>query len=279
MMPFSDQRSLRRETTQHSNNVPFPNLNMDLEMHRLLTFPFQLFRGLKFDLLRMLAKEEFYYDHECGFVRSIFYAMTISAVELAQILSHNIEDAEKIISGRLLQLNCDISRNVPIGNVDGVLNYKFESHRLYSLLKNVDHFPHVNIYELAKSGFYYLGEKDNVKCDFCGLEIHGWEQQDKPDDEHLRWNDKCPFMRNDKNVTANNIPIGSEQIDSVKSDAIGSMANVTTTPIGHRPDIVPADGAAGGHFPHQVQEFQPGGDPVEAAQPEPDGPQQNPEGN
>ncbi|CAB3387117.1 Hypothetical predicted protein [Cloeon dipterum] len=202
----------------YSQNVPVANLKPTLEMHRLFTFPLRLFRGQKFDLLRMLAKESFYFDHECGFLRSIFCEMTISAVELAEILSHDIKDAEKIISDRLLQSNCDISRNVPMGNVDGMMNYKFEAHRLFSLLKNVDYFPDLNIYELAKSGFYYFGKEDKVRCDFCNLGLHQWKEQEKPDEEHLRWNPKCPFMLKDINVTANNIPIGSEQIDSVKTD-------------------------------------------------------------
>ncbi|CAB3387124.1 Hypothetical predicted protein [Cloeon dipterum] len=285
-MPFF-QRLLRSET-DHCKNVPVATLKLTFAVHRLFTFPLRLFRDYSFDLLRMVAEEGFYYDDKLGFLRSIFCEMTISAEELAEISSHELKVAKKIISERLLQFNCKIgdydnSRNVPMRNIDDVPNYKFEAHRLFSLLKNVVHFPHVNIYELAKCGFYYLGGKDKVKCDFCTLEIHGWEQQDNPDEEHLRWNPKCPFMLKDINVTASNIPIGSEQIDSIKTDAIGSMANVTANPHFAHHDV-PANGAAGGQdeIPQQAPqmlELQPAGDPVEAQLPQPDVPQQNPAGN
>ncbi|CAB3386805.1 Hypothetical predicted protein [Cloeon dipterum] len=88
-----------------------------------------------------------------------------------------------------------------------MLNYNYETHRLYSLLKMND-WQHVGPFSLAKSGFYYTGEADNVRCAFCNLEVRGWEEEDTADGEHRRWNPNCPFLCNDQRVP--NIAIGDE---------------------------------------------------------------------
>ncbi|CAB3386804.1 Hypothetical predicted protein [Cloeon dipterum] len=113
-----------------------------------------------------------------------------------------------------------------MGNdVDSVLNYKFEAHRLYSLKKKTD-WLFVEPFGLAKSGFYYTGDGDNVRCAFCNLEVRGWEEGDTPDGEHRRWNQNCPFLQSQKSVF--NIPIGSEQTE-MKHDGL-SKINIGSNP-------------------------------------------------
>ncbi|KAF4529743.1 hypothetical protein B566_EDAN018001 [Ephemera danica] len=74
----------------------------------------------------------------------------------------------------------------------------------------------VDPYDLAKWGFYYLGTDDVARCYFCRLEVRGWEQGDRGDTEHERWNSACPFLRGRE---VGNIPLGQEQPRNVHSDS------------------------------------------------------------
>lgn len=47
---------------------------------------------------------------------------------------------------------------------------------------------------LAKSGFYYLGVEDMVKCAFCGVKMHRWEDGDNPNVEHEKYSPQCPVL-------------------------------------------------------------------------------------
>ena len=48
--------------------------------------------------------------------------------------------------------------------------------------------------DLAQAGFYYMGEKDKVKCFSCGCIVHQWAQGDKPLAEHQRISPLCRFL-------------------------------------------------------------------------------------
>ncbi|CAB3388883.1 Hypothetical predicted protein [Cloeon dipterum] len=121
------------------------NLNLSLAMHRLFTFPLVFHRLFQFELLHFLSDLGFYFSNEC--------------------------------------IDGNDSENVPMGkSLDDHLNYNYEAHRLYSLLKKND-WQYVTPFDLAKSGFYYSGCEDNVICVFCNLEVRGWEEGDTPDEE------------------------------------------------------------------------------------------------
>ncbi|XP_059481446.1 death-associated inhibitor of apoptosis 1-like isoform X2 [Neocloeon triangulifer] len=97
-------------------------------------------------------------------------------------------------------------------NLGENLNYKYESHRLISFIKNnVEWIAPVPIHELAKSGFYFIGPEDNVQCEFCKLQVRGWEPGDTADGEHRRWNEECPIF---KASHCANVPIGCEIEDT-----------------------------------------------------------------
>lgn len=68
---------------------------------------------------------------------------------------------------------------------------------------NVD-WPHAFISTriLEKTGFYYIGPHDQVKCFFCGTEVASWEVGDNEVIEHRRWSPNCPLLkrRNTSNV-------------------------------------------------------------------------------
>lgn len=48
---------------------------------------------------------------------------------------------------------------------------------------------------LAKTGFYFIGPVDQVKCYFCKVEIARWEQGDNEVAEHIRWSPNCPLLK------------------------------------------------------------------------------------
>lgn len=49
--------------------------------------------------------------------------------------------------------------------------------------------------DLARTGFYFLGRNDEVRCAFCKIEIGRFERGDDPAGEHLRWAPQCPLLR------------------------------------------------------------------------------------
>ncbi|XP_059473203.1 baculoviral IAP repeat-containing protein 7-B-like [Neocloeon triangulifer] len=99
------------------------------------------------------------------------------------------------------------SQNVPMDLTR--LNYKYETHRLFSLLQN-SNWQFVTPYDLAKSGFYYLGLEDRVRCIFCCLEVSDWCEGDTPDGEHSRFDSECRFLKDPLSVA--NVKIGSEEL-------------------------------------------------------------------
>jgi len=82
--------------------------------------------------------------------------------------------------------------------------------RLYSFLIADWPNPYISPFDLAKNGFYFTQEGDNCRCYFCKLEVREWEQGDKAQTEHLRWNEKCQFLT--RYSTCNNIEIGDEAV-------------------------------------------------------------------
>lgn len=48
---------------------------------------------------------------------------------------------------------------------------------------------------LAKTGFYFIGPADQVKCFFCKVEIGHWEPEDNEVAEHIRWSPNCPLLK------------------------------------------------------------------------------------
>lgn len=78
----------------------------------------------------------------------------------------------------------------------------YESNRI----KTFDKWPvpFLSAEQVARNGFYYLGQGDAVRCAFCKVKILRWVEGDDPATEHMRWVPECPFVRkltNPKNVT------------------------------------------------------------------------------
>ncbi|XP_065339942.1 baculoviral IAP repeat-containing protein 7-B-like [Cloeon dipterum] len=204
-------------------------LKLILAMHRYFTYPLDFHQSYTTDLIISLSELGLYYriTGECEFLHCNFCQLKISREKFEEYLSKGSADAKNTIYKRQKDLKCKLleqnSENLPMGqNVESKLNHKFEAHRLYSLLQKLD-WQFVEPFGLARSGFYYTGYGDNVRCTFCNLEVCKWGAGDTPDGEHKRWNSKCPFML--KNHIVPNIEIGSEQLN-VSHDCLSA---------GHRP--------------------------------------------
>ncbi|XP_065339517.1 baculoviral IAP repeat-containing protein 2-like [Cloeon dipterum] len=96
------------------------------------------------------------------------------------------------------------------------LNLNYEACRLYTVLKREWKF--FTPLDLASDGFYYTGKRDLCMCQYCFLEVEGWEDGDTPKNQHQHHNDLCPFLCNKSNVQ--NVRIGDEEAGCLH-DAIG----------------------------------------------------------
>jgi len=62
----------------------------------------------------------------------------------------------------------------------------------------------VNPSDLAKTGLFYTGANDRVRCVFCGGILHNWTTDDVPAFEHRRHFPDCPFIRG---LDVGNVPL------------------------------------------------------------------------
>lgn len=72
--------------------------------------------------------------------------------------------------------------------------------------------PFIDKRQLARTGFYFIGPNDVVKCFFCTVEIGCWEPDDNPIDEHLKWAPNCPLMRGRE---TSNDPIDADELKRI----------------------------------------------------------------
>lgn len=65
--------------------------------------------------------------------------------------------------------------------------------------------------QLAEAGFYYAKTGDRTICYYCGGGLEGWEPDDVPLQEHLKWFTKCKYAlrkleaKDDKSLTSSRI--------------------------------------------------------------------------
>nr|XP_026693981.1 baculoviral IAP repeat-containing protein 2-like [Ciona intestinalis] len=52
--------------------------------------------------------------------------------------------------------------------------------------------------QIAKAGFYYLGDRDRVKCWYCNRGLQNWDPDDEPWTEHAKWFPICQFVLQQK---------------------------------------------------------------------------------
>jgi hypothetical protein len=92
--------------------------------------------------------------------------------------------------------------------------YEFNKKRCLKYKMNYEKFriesfkgwpiPWINVREMAASGFYYVGEDDKVKCNFCNIKLCSWQAEDTPAVQHEKWAPYCPLINDEK---TRNIPL------------------------------------------------------------------------
>ncbi|XP_078493298.1 E3 ubiquitin-protein ligase XIAP-like [Ciona intestinalis] len=48
--------------------------------------------------------------------------------------------------------------------------------------------------QISKAGFYFLGDRDRVKCWYCNGGLQNWDPNDEPWTEHAKWFPTCEFL-------------------------------------------------------------------------------------
>lgn len=85
----------------------------------------------------------------------------------------------------------------------------------------------VDIKKLAKAGFFYAFNGDNVHCAFCRGQVCRWDRDDDPMSEHARHFTTCPFIMGGE---VGNEPIGEDPFPGPKRprpyDVCGAFSNV-----------------------------------------------------
>ncbi|EHB16437.1 Baculoviral IAP repeat-containing protein 4 [Heterocephalus glaber] len=64
----------------------------------------------------------------------------------------------------------------------------------------------VNKQQLARAGFYALGEGDKVECFHCGGGLTNWKPSEDPWEQHAKWYPGCKYLLEEK---------GQEHINSI----------------------------------------------------------------
>ncbi|KAK5887503.1 hypothetical protein CesoFtcFv8_016102 [Champsocephalus esox] len=78
--------------------------------------------------------------------------------------------------------------------------------------------------ELAKAGFYFLGQGDRVACFSCGGQLSNWEPGDRAVSEHQRHYPNCRFVRGDR---ADNVSLASGGVSSQLPSGAPGLNNVS----------------------------------------------------
>lgn len=86
--------------------------------------------------------------------------------------------------------------------------YRDEATRLETF-KNWQGDPSAKVEDLAKAGFYYIGNRDQVLCYHCNGGLEHWEADDDPFVEHAKWFPGCQFV---------SIVKGRDFIENVQGD-------------------------------------------------------------
>jgi len=109
--------------------------------------------------------------------------------------------------------------------------------------------PYIRPADLAKAGFFYLNQRDNCRCAFCGNFVGDWEEGDIPLNEHKKLFPMCSFVRG---LPVGNIPIvetvqstpESQELISSGQDVTGIRENYQRMPASAPENQMPAEGNA-----------------------------------
>ncbi|XP_059474323.1 baculoviral IAP repeat-containing protein 3-like [Neocloeon triangulifer] len=134
--------------------------------------------------------------------------------------------ALELAAGEPLHSGCVVDNQDNFGfPLDSKLN--FEAQRYLTFFDSDWDWKFVSPEQLAIAGFYYLGEKDQCRCAFCGLLVSDWEEGDTPESEHQKYNSKCQFLLAPNEV--HNVRTGDEILDNNQDSRVAQVKTGTTT--------------------------------------------------
>ncbi|CAB3382706.1 Hypothetical predicted protein, partial [Cloeon dipterum] len=180
-------------------------LCLSIGIHRLLSFPKDLLKHDRLDLVNKLAAAGLYFSENFKTIHCCYCSLVI-----------HLRNPELPLPDRRMHRRCRGRRN---GNSNQLSEsttaapMHYEMHRLYSLLKHTKAWK-VPPYELAKTGLYKTGRdnEDKSTCFFCEVELSEWDRFDSPQEEHRKFvedHDKqCKLL---DGTADNNVPIGEER--------------------------------------------------------------------
>ncbi|XP_032684282.1 death-associated inhibitor of apoptosis 1-like [Odontomachus brunneus] len=90
--------------------------------------------------------------------------------------------------------NTETSNTISLGELQGAKypEYANISNRIFTF----ETWPKTKVQtkeQLADAGFYYTKKEDRTICYYCGGGLEGWEPNDVPLQEHIKWFSKCKY--------------------------------------------------------------------------------------
>jgi hypothetical protein len=162
----------------------------------------------------ILAKEGFYLVGE-NRVKCFCCQFEFTVGPVATLDLKSLHDSE-----------CNISGNEKIWFKDV---YARERDRLRSFLAVSFDWP-VDVYKLAKEGFYYDTVKNSSSCYACKLQIAVWSSNDSAKSQHSKYNCTCPFFVDP--INTENVPLGEES-ESIRVEHVDVDRIVVADPPRH----------------------------------------------
>ncbi|XP_059484616.1 uncharacterized protein LOC132202018 isoform X2 [Neocloeon triangulifer] len=210
-----------------------------INLHRMFTFPYD-FDEKNEVKSKDLVESGFYLNSNTEKICCYFCDLISDVKEWRGLNFAEILDRHHKLSPdcRIMYSNSDnVSHEVSRGSIGNRNFYKYETYRLYSLIKHMEHWNYVKPSDMAAWGFYYVGPGDSVQCFSCNLILSSWEQNDSAKSEHIRWNADCPFLRS--NGSYCNVVIGEENLnsDSTCDCAHGRRSHTPTPPRPVQPEF------------------------------------------
>ena len=75
--------------------------------------------------------------------------------------------------------------------------------------------------DLAKTGLFYFGNADHVRCAFCMVTLRDWKPDDDPAEVHQNSSSTCAFLKDAQ--AAGNVSIEEERINNRQSSQVSSV--------------------------------------------------------
>lgn len=119
------------------------------------------------------------------------------------------------------------SAAIDVNKKDILLKYNLnkESDRVKTFYEQNWSCKHAQAEELGRLGFYFFARPDKVRCVFCNVMLHDFEEGDNILEEHVKFSPNCPLLRRRR---TSNVAIDSQTLEKIlpaaSYDECGSRA-------------------------------------------------------